>query len=142
MKIEADFSKISSNTDRLAPGSYRFAIVSAKEQDPSEVAAGKQAAFIITSEVAAGERIGAQVADFQYLKQKDGKPNKMGLGRIKAYAEATLGSERANASDFDTDELIGNTFDGIMEEESYADKSTNPPTQKKTVKLTKILPAS
>lgn len=142
MKIEADFSKISSNTDKLAPGTYRFAVTSAQEQDASEVGAGKQAAFIVSSEVVSGERIGAVVQDYQYLKTKDGKPNKMGLGRIKAYAEATVGAERANASDFDTDELIGNQFDGVMEEESYTDNSTTPPTQKKTVKLKKILPVS
>lgn len=142
MKIEADFSKISSNTERLAAGSYRFAIVSAQEQDAADVKAGNLAAFIITSEVVAGERIGAQTQDWQYLKQKDGKPNKMGLGRIKAYAEATLGAERANAQDFDTDELIGNQFDGEMVSESYTDKSVTPPVQKTSVKLGKILPVS
>lgn len=142
MKIEADFSKISSNTDRLGAGTYRFSIVSAQEQDPSEVKAGNLAAFIIVSEVTEGERIGAQVQDYQYLKQKDGKPNKMGLGRIKAYAEATVGADRANAADFDTDELIGKVFDGSMEEESYTDKTVTPPVQKTTVKLKKIVPAS
>lgn len=142
MKIEADFSKISSNTERLGEGTYRFTIVSAQEQDASEVGAGKQPAFIVTSEVASGEREGAVTADYIYLKTKDGKPNKIGLGRVKAYAEATLGAERANAQDFDTDELIGNQFDGQMTAETYVDKSVTPPVQKTSVKLGKILPVS
>lgn len=142
MKIEADFSQISSNTDRLAAGNYRFGIVSAGPQDASEVGQGKQPAFIIVSEVTQGERIGAQIQDYIYLQTKDGKPNKSGLGRIKAYAEATVGNERANAKDFDTDELIGNQYDGVMEEESYTDTKVTPPVQKTTTRLKKILPAS
>ncbi len=139
MKIEADFSQISSDTSRLAPDTYKFVVKSAA---PGEEKAGKQTPFIVESEVASGARQGATIQDYIYLKTRDGGANKIGLGRVKAYAEATLGAERANAKDFDTDELIGNAFDGIVIHEPYTDSSTTPPTQKMAVRLDKILPSS
>jgi hypothetical protein len=145
MKIDADFSTISSNTDRLEPGTYRFVVKSAAPEEPDSSKPHdptKQIPFTIVSEVVNGPRAGYEMSDRIYLKKKDGGPNKMGLGRVKAYAEATLGEAAANDKNFDTDQLIGNAFDGNVVHEPYTDSSTTPPTQKFAVKIGKILPAS
>jgi hypothetical protein len=139
-KLEADFSKISSNTDKLAEDTYRFRVVSAQD---GEEKAGKQTPFIVVSEVQSGERAGAQIQDYIYLKTKDGKPNKIGLGRVKAYAEAILGAETASSpKGIDTDDFVGGEFDGIIKHESYTDESVQPPVSKTAARLNKILPAS
>jgi hypothetical protein len=139
MRIEGDFTKVSSNTEKLEPGQYRFRVTKA---EPGEAQAGKQTPFIIESEVVGGTREGTPYQDWIYTQTKDGKPNKMGLGRIKAYAEAILGEEAANSpTGYDSDDFISGTFDGVITHESYADKSTEPPTQKIAARLTRILKA-
>lgn len=145
--INADFSKISSNADPLKPGTYRFRLnaIIDQENDPEWKSnpqnQGKSPALIFQHEVTEGDRAGTEMSDFVYVTSKEGKPIKRGLGRIKAYAEAIQGVDRANSpTGINTDELPQGEFIGIMEEESYTDNKTVPPTQKKTMRLVKILP--
>lgn len=146
MKLEADFSAISSSTEPLAKDTtYRFKLTRIEDQGEDQEWKSKHAtdgmnpALIFVSEVVEGERLGAELFDYVYIKTKDGKTSKRGLGRIKAYAEAILGKEAANSTaGINTDELINGEFDGFVEHEKYEDKTTKE--EKTSVKITKILP--
>lgn len=146
MKVEADFSGISSSFEPLEEGEYNFKLIEIQEQANDEEWKAKNdgtdkiPAMVFVSEVLDGERAGAQTFDYVYTKQKDGKVNKVGLGRIKAYAEAILGKEAANSTTgIDTDALPGNAFKGFIKHRSYADKVSGE--QKIGASLSKILPA-
>lgn len=145
MKLVADFSSISSSREPLTEGEYLFKLLEIQDQENDQEwksdakNAGKTPALVFVSEVVEGDRAGAQVFDYIYTKQKDGKINKMGLGQVKGYAEAILGKEAANGPSLDTDTLPGNQFRGYMKSSTYTDKTTGE--QKSNSKLTKILPA-
>jgi hypothetical protein len=148
--VAADFTRVSSNFDPLSEGQYRFKITKIVDQSQDEEWKAANAAnptaspaTIVSSEVQEGDRIGAVTSDYLYFTTKEGKPSKMGLGKLKAYAEAILGQEAANdPKGIDTDALVGGEFLGFMKAESYMDKKVVPPVQKTTVKLAKILPAA
>lgn len=150
--IAGDFSKISSNSDPLKPGTYRFRLdrIEDQSQNPEWQAAAavalaqgqqKSAALIFVSEVTEGDRAGTEIQDYVYPTTKKGTSSKIGLGRIKAYSEAIQGQEAANnPRGIDTDTLPGGEFQGIMEENVYMDQKVSPPVQKKNVQLAKVLP--
>lgn len=145
--VNADFTKISSNSDPLAPGEYLFRLDRIIDQatDPEWTAntanAGKSPALVFISEVLEGDRAGTEVQDYVYTVSKEQKPIKRGLGRIKAYAEAIQGQEAANSPQgINTDTLPGGEFKGIMVAEAYMDTKVSPPIQKTSVKLGKVLP--
>lgn len=126
MKVEGDFSQISSNFEPLTEAKYHFKLISIEDQtdDPDwkakNATSDKQPALIFISEVVEGDREGAQVHDYLYMKTKKGAPNKIALGRIKMYAEAILGEQAANnPKGIDTDELINGEFDGLVKIETY-----------------------
>lgn len=111
-KIQEDFSAISSSFEALPDDDYRFEIESIEDQEKKE---GKNTALIVTSVVKEGPLTGRKFFDYVYLAKNDGTKNSFGLGRIKAYAEAILGKEKANdPSGIDTDELKGGVFLGVI----------------------------
>ena len=135
-KITEDFSKISSSMEPLPEGEYRLRL---EEIEEPEVEAGRNPPLIFKSVVTEGEHTDRQCWDYVYLAKNDGEKNKIGLGRVKAYAEAILGKEAANATDgFDTDDLLKGEFTGVMKARTYEDKTTKE--QKSTVELKKVLP--
>lgn len=134
-RIEGDFSTISSSFEALPDGDYRFKLMDIEEQ---EKVSGKNAALIFKSEVQEGEKKGRQFFDYVYLTTNEGKANAIGLGRIKAYAEAILGDEAANnPSGIDTDELKGGVFDGIIKARTYEAKDGSG--QKTSADLKKVM---
>ena len=145
-KLQEDFSKISSSFEPLPENAdgYRMRLEEIEDQAANEetvaaLAAGeKQPALIFQSVVTEGECEDRAHWDYVYLKKKNGKPNRIGLGRVKAYAEAILGKERANAQEIDTDELLKGEFLGVIKQRGYADKTTGE--QKLSSDLKKILP--
>lgn len=66
-----------------------------------------------------------ELSDYFTLQQKDGEPNEAGLRGLKRVIVAALGEERADAEDFDTDELIGADVEIVTKQESYTDEITN-----------------
>lgn len=135
-RINEDFSKISSSFEPLPDGDYRFQLDEIEEQEASE---GKNPALIFKSTVTEGEHKDRQFWDYVYLVTNDGKKNKIGLGRVKAYAEAILGQEAANNPEgFDTDELKSGTFLGIIKARTYEAKDGSG--QKTSADLKKVLP--
>jgi hypothetical protein len=141
--ISADFSGISSSFEPLE-GEFRFRLVSIDNQVDDEewktknAGTDKQPALVFISEVVDGDRVGAQAFDYIYMQTKQNKPNKIGLGRIKAYAEAILGKEAAaSTSGIDTDALLQGEFLGIMKKATYKDKTTGE--EKFKTELVKIM---
>lgn len=115
-RLEADFSGISTSFEALPDNTYRLKILNIEEK---ETAVSKLPALNFSLEVTEGEFTGRRLFDFVTLKNKDGKRNDIGYGRVKAYAEAVLGKEAANGGAIDTDELKGGTCEAVVVRESY-----------------------
>lgn len=116
-RIEADFSGISSSFEALAAGEY---IVKIDDIEESETKENKLPQMVFKMSVQEGDKKDSVIFDYVTLKQNDGKVNKIGLGRIKAYAEAILGEAAANdTSGIDTDELKGGRCQIIVESRTY-----------------------
>jgi hypothetical protein len=137
-RIDEDFSKISSSFEPLPPGTYRFHLDEIEDQAEAEDARSNPA-LVFKSTVTEGEHEDRQFYDFVYLRTNEGKKNKIGLGRVKAYAEAILGKDAANSQDgYDTDELIGGDFEGVITSRTYEAKDGSG--QKTSADLKKVLP--
>lgn len=135
-KLEADFSQISSSFENLPEGEHRAQIEEIEETTTKE---NSLPALNFRLKVTEGEAEGKLGFDFVTLKKKDGKRNDIGYGRVKAYAEAILGEEKANdPSGIDTDELKGGTCIIVVKHESYTTKDN---TQGTRAKIAKVLPA-
>lgn len=59
--------------------------------------------------------------DYFTLETKAGEPNEAGLRSLKKLIIAACGEDRANADDFDTDELEGQQVMLVVKQESYDD---------------------
>lgn len=135
MKIEADFTQISTEFTPIPASDQPYSFV-LEEIEEGETKETKLPQLIFKSKVTAGEHKDRVYQDFVVLKQKDGKANNIGLGRVKAYAEAILGKETANGSELNTDDLKGGAFLGLIKDDSYEKNGET----KKTTRLVKILP--
>ena len=142
--LQDDFDEISSSFESLDEGDYRFRLTEIEDQsEDSELVAQlrakqKMPALIFKSEVVEGKRKNSIQFDYVYLTTKDGKKNKVGLGRIKAYAEAILGKEAANGKSIDTDALVNGEFIGYIKQRTY--KAPGSDEVKTSSDLKKILP--
>ena len=135
-RIQEDFSKISTEFEQLPPGEYRMAIDEIEEQTAEDA---DNPALIFKSVVTEGDKAESVCWDYVYLKTNKGKKNKIGLGRLKAYAVAILGEEAANnAEGYDTDDLLKGTFLGVIEQETYEKKDGSG--QATASRLKKVLP--
>jgi hypothetical protein len=119
-RLDADFSAISSSFEPLAPGDYRARVVEIKDGATKK---NNLPQLTFSLEVTDGEFVGRKITDFVVLKQNDGKVNNIGLGRVKAYAEAILGAEAANGNSIDTDELVGGECILVVSSRTYEKKN-------------------
>lgn len=133
-RLEADFEKISTSFESLPAGEYRVQIEDIVEGETKKKIPQLMFKLVVTE----GEKEGGVITDFVTLKQHDGKVNKVGLGRIKAYAEAILGVEAANGSAIDTDDLKGGTCMIVVAERTY--EATDGSGQKTSSDVKKVLP--
>ena len=60
--------------------------------------------------------------DYFTLETKSGEPNEAGMRSLKKLIIAALGEDRANADDFDTDELEGQQVTLVVKQEQYEDE--------------------
>jgi|SRR3982751_1482175 len=65
-----------------------------------------------------------ELSDYFTLETKEGEPNEAGLRGLKRVIVAALGEDRANAEDFDTDELKGVDVEIVTIQEPYEDPDT------------------
>lgn len=139
MRLEADFSKISTDFEPVPAGAYRVKILSLEEAESKE---NKLPGLNFELEVTEGEHAKRKLFDSVWLKQKDGKPNNIGLGRIKAYAAAILGEEAANGGAIDTDSFAGSIVEVVVEVETYTKPPEKGGGEGKRNKIAKVLKAA
>lgn len=143
-KISADFTKISSQLGALEDGEYQCVITDIEE---GETKTNKLPQIIITLEVndpAKSEHNGHQLKEYIVLTQTNGKPNRIGLGTLKGYAEAVLGNDAANNPEgIDTDELKNGAVIAVVKQRSYNKKDqagAETGEQGLTNEIAKVLP--
>lgn len=132
MKLEADFTKISTEYVPPVAGDYQMVVEDIEEGKTNS----GLPQLVFTNKIVGGEYEGRTIKDFVVLQQKNGKVNDIGYGRVKAYAEAILGKEAANGGELNTEDLKGGAFTGVLKDDSYEKDGET----KKTVRLNKILP--
>lgn len=133
MKLEADFTKISTEYVPPVAGDYPMVIEDIEE---GKTNSGLPQLVFTNKITGGGEYDGRTIKDFVVLQTKQGKVNEIGYGRVKAYAEAILGKESANGGELNTEDLKGGAFTGVLKDDSYEKEGET----KKTVRLVKILP--
>lgn len=139
---EVQWEEISTNVrdqTPLPPNEYMCLVREANDETPTE--AGKQPFLLIIAEVTEGEHKGREIRDYIYPKTKKGQVNKMGMGQIKEWAEATVGAGRLSSPDFDTKEFEAHSVRIITELEAYDVEDSTPgaaPGAKKSKQRTKI----
>ena len=145
-KITADFTKISSSFQALEDGEYVCAITDIEESETKE---NKLPQVIFTLEVNDPNHpthTGHVLKDYIVLVQKNGKPNRIGLGQIKAYGEAVLGSDAANSPEgIDTDDLKNGSVMAVVKQRSYNRKNqdgSESGEQGITNEIAKVLPVN
>lgn len=108
-----------------APATYIFKIEDCELVEDQQT--GAQRVDIRQTIQDAGDENGKAVFTTLFLQKKDGADNKFGKRDLKRYAVAIVGEERANASDFDTDELLNQMFVAEVFHETYASKKRKNP---------------
>lgn len=107
-RIQADFSQISSSFEPVPDGDYLCVIKEMSEKTTKENQLPMIAVTLEVDDPNHPDQQGRLLFDNLVLVQKDGKPNRIGLGQLKAYAEATLGEEAANSPEgIDTEPMVG-----------------------------------
>ena len=133
-RITEDFSEISSSFEPLPEGDYRAEITEITEGETKE---NKLPMLTVQLTVTEGPHAKRVMSDFVTLKTNKGEKNSIGLGRIKAYAEAILGAEKANdKAGIDTDELLHGTCIIVVKSEPYEKNGV----QVMSSKIKKVLP--
>lgn len=118
--ISGDFSKISSEFQPLDDGDYLFMIEDVIEGKTRNSQLPQIEIKMKCVDPQHPDKEGYPLTDFITLETKKGGANRVGLGQLKAYFEATVGEEAANnPSGLDTDELKGSTVRLILKKRSY-----------------------
>lgn len=134
-KLQADFEKISTSFETLPAGTYRARIDDIVEGETKENKIPQLMFKLIVTE---GDKADSVITDFVTLKTREGKVNKVGYGRVKAYGEAILGVEAANGDEIDTDDLKGGVCEIVVSERTYEAKDGSG--QKTSSDIKKVLP--
>ncbi len=120
-RLGASLADISMKVVPITDGAHRASIVEAKM--------GKSKNNIpmvtLSYEISEGDFKGRKLSDYFTLQTNNGDANEAGLRGLKRIIAATLGEDRANADDFDTDELVGQDVEIVVKQESYTDPDTD-----------------
>ena len=126
-KLGASLADISMKVTPITPGAHR-ARIAAAEMGKSK---NNVPMVTLTYEITEGEFKGRKLSDYFTTQTKTGEPNEAGLRGLKRIIAATLGEDRANDDDFDTDELVGADVDVVVKQETY--KDPDDPTAEETI---------
>lgn len=141
MRIEADYQNIDHERKDIAPGVYR-AVIKEIEDKPSKSGLPMLTFTLKIDDTDAPLETDKEVRDYIVTQTKERKPNKLGLGQLKAYAIAIMGDDYANGSGIDTDDLLAGVVTVEIGQREYTAEPTesnpNPevqrfPTVKKVV---------
>lgn len=114
-KLPTSLADVSTKSVPLDEGTYMCEI------DEVEVTESKSKLpmVVVTYKITEGDSAGRKVTDYMVLETKKHEPNEPGLRSLKRLIVAALGEDRANAEDFDTDELQGQAVTCVIKQESY-----------------------
>lgn len=133
-KLSQGLSEVSTVIVPLPEAAYQLEI--------AEVEVGQSKSKLdmvtVTYKVTEGDFKGRQLRDYFVLETKEHQPNESGLRTLKRLIVASLGEDRANSEDFDTDELQGAIVTGFVKQEDYDDEAGDTQISNK---IKKILPA-
>jgi hypothetical protein len=125
-KIQGTLADVSTTYVMIEPDTYEMKVkeVDLQEKPPTSDLVSGQLTHIIKSVVdqPGHEHHNKPVTDYINWYKKDGTVNEYSQAQVKRYFEATLGEERANGEDLDTDELIGQRFMAEVYIDSYVRK--------------------
>lgn len=135
-KLPGSLADTSTTIVPMDAGTYELEI------DEVEVGKSKSKLDMVTVvyKVAEGDFKGRQIRDYFVLETKQHEANEAGLRGFKRLVVAALGEERANAEDFDTDELQGMRVTAVIKQDSYEDEDTKEEIINNKIK--KILPSA
>lgn len=146
MRINADFTKISSSFQPLEDGEYVCTISEIEEGETKENKLPQLKFTLSVNDPNHPDKENFPLFDYIVLQTKKGQPNRIGLGQLKAYAEAVLGVEAANNPEgLDPDELKNGTVMAVVKQRSYTKKNqdgSDSTEQAVTNEIVKILPVS
>lgn len=135
MKLEADFTKISTEFESLPEGDYNVVVDDIEEGESGD---NKLPQLVFMLEVTDGDYAGRKIRDYVTLKTNKGARNDIGYGRVKAYAQAILGDDAGNGENIDTDDLKKGSCTIVVKEETYKDKKAGGE-EKKASRIKKVL---
>jgi hypothetical protein len=146
VRIDADFTKISSSFQALEDGEYQCAVTEIEEKETRENKLPMLALTLSVQDPNHPDQEGHPLYDYIVLMTKKGQPNRVGLGQIKAYAEAIIGVDAANNPEgIDVDDLKNGTVLAVVKQRSYNKKNedgSDSGEQQVTNEIVKILPVS
>jgi hypothetical protein len=136
-KLPSSLADVSTTIIPLPEGSYNLEV--------DEVTVGKSKSQLdmitVTYKLLDNEEFpNRTIRDYFVLETKKHEPNESGLRGFKRLVVAALGEERADAEDFDTDELKGATITAIIKQEQYEDEDTGEEMVSNRIK--KIIPSA
>lgn len=115
-KLGANLADISTAYEVMPEGMYP-ALLKKVTEDISK--SSKIPMLVVEFSITEGDFKGRPMTQYYMLKDKDGQPSKPGLSNFKRLIENTLGEDRANDPDFDTDELLDQEVELFVKQESY-----------------------
>ena len=124
-RIVASMADVSTDYNPCDPGVARLQIESVEE-----VTNAGRTHYVIKSTIVEyteggkEEDVGRSITSRVHVHKKDGTLNAIGLSQLKRYFEVTVGEERANSPEADTDELVGQQFVGQIGIRSYSVNNT------------------
>lgn len=145
-RIEADFTKISSSFQALEDGEYQCNVSTIEQVETRENKLPMLKITLSVMDPNHPDKENHPLFDNIVLVTNKGQPNRIGLGQLKAYAEAILGVDAANSPEgIDTDELKNGTILAVVKQRSYNKKNadgTDSGEQQVTNEIVKVLPVS
>lgn len=135
MKAEGGFDKIAMDFEPLPADSYRVNVAGCEDKQTST----KKDQTSIKLEVTEGEFAGRILFDNLVWTKDDGTPNKVSLGRLRAYTEAIHGAAAAAVEELDTDALVGGSCIVVVQLKTEKRKDTGNVETKN--RIAKVLPA-
>jgi uncharacterized protein DUF669 len=133
-KLPQSLADVSTKSVPMPEGVYQ-AVIDEVEVGESK---SKLPMVTITYRITEGEFTKRTLNDYMVLETKKHEPNEPGLRSLKRAIVAALGEDRANADDFDTDELAGQAVTLVVKQDSYEDEMDE---EQISNKVKKVLPA-
>lgn len=130
-RIKASLADVSTEFKPIEPGLYEFEVTKFEDVEKNgEFVAYRAVNKVITP----GDMQNRQVSEYIHLKKpgEEIAPDAIGLQTVKRYFEACFGKDEVaewTDEDYDTDKLIGRTFQAQVVIESYTKDGETEPRQ-------------